>query len=45
MGFIGRLDNAGKRICKLEYMTAENIQTENGKQKKKTKDMGLGEKF
>ena len=36
MGFIGRLNNAGKRICKLEYMTAENMQTENGKQKKTT---------
>lgn len=29
MRFIDRLDIAGKRICKLEYMTAENIQTEN----------------
>ena len=36
MRFIDRLDIAEKRICKLEYMTAENIQTENGKQKKKS---------
>lgn len=34
MRFIDRLDIAEKRICKLEYMTVENIQTENGKQKK-----------
>ena len=36
MRFIDGLDIAEKRICKLEYMTAENIQTENGKQKKKS---------
>lgn len=35
MRFIDRLDIAEKRICKLEYMTAENIPTENEYKKRK----------
>lgn len=34
-GVYGRLDSVEKRICKLEYRSAENIQTVHKKQKPK----------